>query len=249
MLAGVAGCASCHTVEGGAPYAGGYAIETPWGTFHGSNLTPDPDHGLGAWSFDDFRGAMRHGRRPQGGPYYPAFPYPAFTGITDADLADLWAFLRTVEPVARPEEPHELHGLSGWRFLVRFWKLTGFDRGPYTPDRDLDPTQARGAYLGEAVGHCGECHTPRGGLGKPRRRHALEGSEAPPEPAPDITRAALSGWSTTELASFLRDGLSPDDDMVGGEMRRLVKQGTALLSDADRQALAAWVLAHEGQTR
>lgn len=238
VVAGVAGCASCHTVEGGAPYAGGYVLDTPFGTFVGSNLTPDREHGIGAWTLDDFERALRKGRSPEGRPYYPAFPYPAFHGITDADLEDLWAFLQTVPASARPEEPHRLRGLNGWRFLLRFWKLTGFRR---LPD-ELD----RGAYLGLVLGHCGGCHTPRGGLGVPKEHRALSGTDDPPEPGPNITPSAdgIGEWTAGELASFLEDGMAPDGDVSGGEMRRLVLTGTSLLSEEDRRALAEWVLAH-----
>lgn len=238
VIAGVAGCESCHTAPDGEPFAGGYVLDTPFGTFVGSNLTPDPTHGLGEWDFADFRRAMLKGRSPKGRPYYPAFPYTAFTGISDADLEDLWAYLQTLEPVARPEAEHELTGLAAWRFLVRFWKIGNFHRRP--PETD------RGAYLSESVAHCGECHTPRRGRGVLDKRKSLAGTDQPPEPAPNITPSndGIGDWSVDELASFLKDGMEPDGNVTGGEMRRLVEHGTSLLSDADRHAIAEYILSH-----
>lgn len=247
-LAGLAGCPACHTAEDGPLFAGGHVLDTRWGTFVGSNLTPDPTHGIGDWSYEDFHRAMRHGRSPEGRPYYPSFPYTAFTGITDEDLRDLWAYLQTVEPVANDPGEHDLNGIYGWRFLLRFWKITGFSKGPWERPKRLEDDQlARGAYLGEAIGHCGECHTPRKALGNLKKRKALGGSDGPESSAPNITPSAdgIGEWSHGELVSFFVDGMLPDGDVTGGEMWRLVKEGTAKLSDADREALAAWVLAHE----
>ncbi|MEQ1508054.1 MAG: c-type cytochrome, partial [Myxococcota bacterium] len=107
LLAGLAGCGACHTADGGAPYAGGGPIETRFGTFRATNLTPDPEHGLGGWTERDFARAMRDGRAPDGHAYWPVFPYPAFSGLTDADLADLWAYLRTIPPSATPNVASE----------------------------------------------------------------------------------------------------------------------------------------------
>lgn len=247
VLAGLAGCEACHTADDGPAYGGGHELVTRWGTFHGSNLTPDPVHGIGDWTYADFERAMRHGRSPRGRPYYPAFPYTAFTGIEDQDLADLWAHLRAQEPVASPEAEHDLNGIYGWRFLLRFWKLTGFHAGEHRPEKGVSEQVARGAYLGEALGHCGECHTPRKALGGLKDRQALGGATGFESSAPNITPSGdgIGTWDADELVSFFEDGMLPDGDVTGGEMARVVKHGTARLSAADREALAAWVLAHE----
>jgi mono/diheme cytochrome c family protein len=243
LIAAVSGCAACHTAQTGAPYAGGYPIETPFGTFYGSNLTPEPEHGLGAWTEADFVRAVRKGRSPDGRPYYPAFPYPSYTLLTDADLGDLWAYLQTLAPVPRPAPAHELKGMVRWRFLLRFWKITGFRRGPFRPDRKRSESWNRGRYLVDAVSHCGECHTGRGGLGGLRKRRYLAGNDDPPEPAPNITPHdhGTAGWSTADWTTFLEDGMTPEGDFVGGEMRRLIKEGTALLPEEDRKAMAEYL--------
>lgn len=236
-LAGLAGCAACHTEEGGAPYAGGYAIETDFGTFYGSNLTPDDATGIGSWTEADFARAIRHGRSPEGKAYWPAFPYPSFTQLTDQDLGDLWAYLRSLTPV-RHEVPEAAVERS--RFALSLWRRLTFRVGGRAYEVETGE-HALGAYLTNAVGHCGECHTPRSGIGIPQRKHVFEGTEAPPEPAPPIHAEAL-GWSLTELSSFLADGWTPDDDVAGGEMARIIREGTAKLTDAERRAMAAYIL-------
>lgn len=241
VIAAVAGCASCHTIEGGEPYAGGYAIETDFGTFYGSNLTPDPTHGIGAWSSADFDEAMRRGVSPDGKPYWPAFPYTSFTRMTDRDLGDLWAYLQTLAPVAKADRPHDV---DRPRWQLRFWRRFAFtDRGAATYDSTV-PGE-RGAYLVDAVGHCPECHTPRGGLGGLKRKRGMVGNPAPPEPAPDITAAALGDWTRSDWDTFLQLGMLPDGDFVGGEMARITQEGTARLSEADRAAMAVFL--SEGQ--
>lgn len=180
---------------------------------------------------------MRRGKSPDGHAYWPAFPYPSFTQISDDDLADLWAYLQSVEPVAEPNIPHDI---SKSRFELSLWRRLGLRVGGRGYEVEKGE-HARGAYLANAVGHCGECHTPRNGIGIPKRSKQFGGTDAPPEPAPPITAEAL-GWSLTELSSFLTDGWTPDDDVIGGEMGRIVHDGTAPLTDADRRALAAYIL-------
>jgi mono/diheme cytochrome c family protein len=232
QLAGLAGCGACHTADGGAPYAGGHAVVTRFGTFYGSNLTPDRVHGLGTWSEGDFVRAMRQGHGPDGRPYWPAFPYPSFTGMDDGDLADLWAWLRAQPAAATPDRPHEIvprfrGGLGLWRALAfRPAKVVVADRGQ---------------YLVDAVGHCGECHTPRTSVGVPRRQRYLAGSVE--LHAPNLTPAALGDWSEHDWVTFLRDGMTPDGDMTGAAMGRVVHEGTARLSDDDLAAMVAWLRA------
>jgi len=244
LIAAVAACASCHTAKDGAPYAGGYAIETPFGTFFGPNLTPDPVEGIGTWNETDFVRALRKGRSPHGRPFFPAFPYTSYTLLTEADLSDLWAYLQSVAPDPRPVPAHDLKGLYGWRFLLRFWKITGFHRGPFRPDPGHSESWNRGAYLVDAVAHCGECHTGRGGLGGLRKHRYLAGNDEPPAPAPNITphEHGTAGWSADDWTTFLQIGMTADGDFVGGEMRRVVREGTALLPEEDRRAMAEYLL-------
>lgn len=217
--------------------AGGYAIPTKFGTFYGSNLTPDPEHGIGDWEYRDFERALTRGRA-DGHALWPAFPYTSYAGLADQDIADLWAWLATYEPVAQPNKTHELApGYS--RFLLGFWRMLAFDRTPYQP-RDLDDALVRGGYLVEVVGHCGECHTPRSGIGKVQRKRALQGQSEPPEPAPDITPGHLD-WTVKDWLTFFEMGMLPNGDWVGGEMLRVVDEGTSKLSAADREAMARWM--------
>ncbi|HMV68809.1 MAG TPA: cytochrome c [Myxococcota bacterium] len=233
-LAALAGCPACHTAPDGAPYAGGHAVETKFGTFFGTNLTPDVEHGLGTWSEADFVRAMRDGRAPDGRAYWPAFPYPSFTHMDDADLADLWAWLRALPPDPRPDtlsvvRPRLRGGLGLWRLIA------------FRPAREqiLD----RGQYLVDAVAHCGECHTPRSSIGAPIGRRYLGGN--PDLGAPAIDPAALAGWSEGDVVTFLESGMTPEGDVTGGEMRRVVRDGTSRLSEDDRRAIAGWLLAPE----
>lgn len=207
-------------------------METRFGRFVGSNLTPDPEHGLGTWSFEDFTRAMRRGRAPDGHTYWPAFPYPSFTALADGDLADLWAFLRGLEPVARPDDPHDAPAA---------WKRAGWRTLAFHP-REPEPPADRGQYLVDVVGHCGECHSPRSGIGRVKRRDALAGSEAPWTVAPPIDREALAGWSASDLDTFLSMGMLPDGDFPGKGMYRVIRDGTSKLSDADRAAMVAFLL-------
>ena len=173
-LSKAAGCVGCHTQvtkdpKAAVPYAGGRELKTPFGTFYGPNITPHPQAGIGKWSEADFVRAMREGRRPDGSHYFPAFPYPSFTSISDADLRDLWAYLRTLPPSARPSQEHDLGLLYRWRFLVGFWKWLYFTPGPMVPDPKRTALLNRGDYVVSALGHCGECHTPRNFMGGPKR--------------------------------------------------------------------------------
>lgn len=241
LVAAVAGCAACHTVEGGAPYAGGHPVETPFGIFYGSNLTPDPEHGLAGWSLDDFSRALRHGRAPDGMRYWPAFPFPAFTAMNDADVADLWAHLQAQAPSATPNREHEV---SRGRWQLRLWRPLAFHpRGPLHLSGE-DTQRDRGAYLVRAVAHCGECHTPRGSLGGTRDRRFLGGSDLDPEPGPNITphAGALGDWTVGDWVTFLETGMTAEGDFVGGQMRRVVDEGTARLPDEDRRAMATYLM-------
>jgi mono/diheme cytochrome c family protein len=239
-LSKAAGCMGCHTAEapGSPAYAGGRALKTPFGTFHGPNITPHPAAGIGGWTEANFVAAMRMGTRPDGSHYYPAFPYASFTRINDADLRDLWAYLQSLPPDARPSQPHDLRFPFSWRWLMAPWKWLFFRAGPYMPDPKLTPVQNRGGYLVQALSHCGECHTPRNFLGAPKRDRLLAGAK---DIAPNITPARLKQWSDAELKSFFDSGLTPDNDMVSGEMEEVVRNTTSQLAPTDLDALIAYL--------
>jgi len=153
------GCFSCHTVAGEEKLAGGRALATPFGTFYSPNITPDPETGIGRWTDAQFLRALREGVRPDGGNYFPVFPYPSFTGITDGDALALKAYLFSLPPVHRKNRPHDVAFPFSWRFLQTGWKLLFFTPGPFQAAPDRSVTYNRGAYLVTALAHCGECHT------------------------------------------------------------------------------------------
>ena len=246
-LAKAAGCVGCHTEakKDATPFAGGRALKTPFGTFYGPNITPHPDAGLGRWSETDFMRAMRLGLRPDGAHYFPAFPYPSFTRIVDADLRDLWAYLRTLPPSARPSQEHDLRFPFGWRFLVVVWKWLFFTPGPFSANPQQSPLLQRGAYLVEALSHCGECHTARNFLGGPKRDRALAGAAKGPDGdrIPNLTPTKLKKWNDAELKGFLQTGLTPDGDVVAETMGEVIRNTTAELTPADLAAVIAYLRA------
>lgn len=242
-LAKAAGCAGCHTEakENATPYAGGRALETPFGTFYGPNITTHTGVGLGRWSEADFLRALRLGIRPDGAHYFPAFPYPSFTRVSDADMRDLWAYLRTLPPSARPNQAHELRFPFGWRFLVWGWKWLFFSPGAFATDPKRTPLLERGAYLVEALGHCGECHTPRNFLGGPKRDRPLAGTAKGPDGdrIANLTPARLKKWSDGELKAFLQTGLTPDGDVAAETMGEVIRNTTGELTPSDLAAVIA----------
>ncbi len=238
------GCVTCHTEEkkGAPPLAGGRALKTPFGTFFGPNITPDPQHGIGRWSEADFVRAMRMGVGPDGANLFPAFPYPSFTLISDADLRDLWAYLRTVPPSKRANQPHDLKFPYNSRFLVRFWNWLFFKPGAMQPMPGRSDAVNRGAYLVRALGHCGECHTPRNFLGAPIHDRFLAGGTGPDgKDVPNLTPARLNKWNDEELKDFLSTGLTPDGDVASETMGEVVRNTTGQLTPEDLAAMVAYL--------
>ena len=239
-----AGCVGCHTEarDNAQPFAGGRALETPFGTFYGPNITPHPQAGIGRWTEQDFIRAIREGRRPDGAHYFPAFPYPSFTRINDQDLRDLWAYLRTLPPSARPSEPHNLKFPFGWRWLVWVWKLLFFNPGPFSPDPAASAVVNRGSYLVNALGHCGECHTPRNFLGGMKRGRHLAGAKLGEKTsAPNLTPTRLEKKSDAEVKDFLQTGMTPDGDVAAEAMAEVVRNTTSQLTAADLDAVLAYL--------
>jgi mono/diheme cytochrome c family protein len=240
------GCEGCHARKGSPVLSGGSALTTEFGTFYGPNLSPAEEAGLGRWTEEDFLSSMRRGRSPAGSHYFPAFPYPSFTGMSDGDLRALWAYLKTVPPSPEPSRPHELKFPFRLRFLIGFWKWLYLDEGPLEPDPALSDELNRGRYLVVAVAHCGECHTPRNFLGGFRKGRQLAGSDLGPEggSVPNITpdvETGLGTWSVLDLAEFLRTGMTPAGDFAGGAMSEVVDRSTSALTDGDRKAIAAYL--------
>ena len=225
------------------PYAGGRALKTPFGMFYGPNITPHESAGLGRWSESDFVRAIREGLRPDGAHYFPAFPYPSFTRIADADLRDLWAYLRSLPPNPRINREHDLRFPFGWRFLVTGWKWLFFTPGAFVPGLDRRPEVSRGAYLVQALGHCGECHTPRNLLGGPSRDRQLAGTLKGPEgkSVPNLTPTRLNKWSDADLRGLLQTGLTPDGDVVAETMGEVIRNTTGELTPGDLSAMIAFL--------
>ena len=243
-LSKAAGCVGCHTEtrQGAEPYAGGRALKTAFGTFYGPNITPHADAGIGRWSFDDFVHAMREGVRPDGANLFPSFPYPSFTKISDEDLRDLWAYLRSLKPSAQPSKPHELGLLYRSRTAVGGWKKLFFTPGAMKPDAAQSAPVNRGAYLVQALGHCGECHTPRNALGGPKSDRFLAGAKlADGATASNLTPTRLKRYSDAELKEIMQSGIYPDGDVIGETMSEVVKNTTSQLTPQDVDALIAYL--------
>jgi mono/diheme cytochrome c family protein len=244
-LSKAGGCIGCHTEtrKDAQPYAGGRALKTPFGTFYGPNITPHPQAGIGAWTEADFIRALREGKRRDGSNYFPAFPYSSFTRISDADLRDLWAYLRTLKPSAQPSREHELGFFYRWRFLVTFWKWLFFEPGALAADAGKPEPLNRGRYLVDALGHCGECHTPRNFLGGPKKSRYLGGAKLGDDVnSPNITPTRLKKYGGAELKDILTSGLYPDGDVMGETMSEVVKNTTSQLTPGDLDALLAYLL-------
>jgi mono/diheme cytochrome c family protein len=241
------GCEGCHTDAkgGGKPLAGGRPLATPFGTFYSPNITPDRETGIGGWSDDEFRRALREGRGQGGAHLFPVFPYPSFTGMTDQDIADLRAYLATREAVRQPDKPNQVKFPFGWRFLMTGWNTLFLDEGPLQPVPGKDAEWNRGRYLAEAVAHCGECHTPRNWFGALKRSAAYAGVKGGPDGqnAPNISSdkaAGIGAWKLEDVIQVLKDGQLPDFDYVGSGMGEVVRN-TGRLSDADRKAIAIYI--------
>jgi len=243
-LAKAGGCVGCHTEDktDAVPFAGGRSLVTPFGTFYGPNITPHPQAGIGRWSEADFVRALREGVAPDGSHFFPAFPYASFTKISDGDLRDLWAYLRTLPPNPRASQPHDLNFPFGFRFVVAAWNLLFFTPGPFVPDPKASAQVSRGAYLVQALGHCSECHTPRNFLGGPKQDRFLAGGRGPNDKrTPNLTPTRLKKWSDADLKEFFETGTTPDDNVVGEIMGEVIRNTTSQLAPADLTAVIAYL--------
>ncbi len=236
-----AGCGSCHSAEGSEALAGGNAFVSDFGTFYAPNISPDTNHGIGGWTVYEIANAMIAGVSPNGGHYYPAFPYTTYSKMTAQDAVDIIAHLRTLPANATPSKDHDVgfpfnirRSLGGWKFLFANsdWVVTD------VPTSEIE----RGRYLVEALGHCAECHTPRNPLGGLKTDQWLRGAPNPSGEGsvPSIHPDDL-GWSAQDIAIYLDSGFTPDFDTVGGEMVDVV-DNTSKLPESDRAAIAAYLV-------
>lgn len=242
-----AGCYTCHTdIENhGQPLAGGAAIKTAFGTFYPPNITPDPDFGIGGWSDADFIRALREGVSPDGRNYYPAFPYAAFTRMTDQDILDLKAYIFAQAAVSAPSHAQDVPFWLRWRPVISAWKFFNFKPGPLPPEPSKDAQWTRGRYLVEALGHCQECHTPRTLTGGLDASKAFSGTTDGPDGKliPNITpdKTGIADWSEVDIAYAMKTGSTPDGDNFGSLMADVVDNGTSHLTDEDRMAIAHYL--------
>ncbi len=246
-LTRAAGCMGCHTDKQGkgAPFAGGRAMKTPYGIFFGPNITPDRKTGIGTWSDGDFLAALKRGLRPDGAHYFPVFPYTSYTLMRDEDALAIKAYLFSLAPVARQNREHDVGPPFAWRWSMGAWKQLYFTEGEFAADSERDTQWNRGAYLVNALAHCGECHTPRNAAGALDRALWMAGVKEGPdgEPVPNITPAHNTGlgWPLEQLSFFLKTGGKPDWEKAEGSMAEAVRDGYKHLTDADRDAIAVYL--------
>lgn len=249
-VAKAADCAGCHTApQGGAPFAGGLGMGSPFGTIKTSNITPDPRFGIGAYTYEDFERAVRHGRAPGGKLLYPAMPYPEFSKMSDDDLHALYAYIMLrIPPVAKPTEPADVAFPFNQRWTLYGWQWAFMPRGGFKSRSPDDPRWTRGAYLVQSLGHCGACHTPRGwgyqerGYDESDARF-LTGGVNDHWFAPNLTGDPGSGlgrMGEADIAAFLKNGHA-HGNIAYGSMVEQIEDSTQYLSDADLLAVAHYL--------
>ena len=239
------GCSSCHAVPSQPDrtrLGGGLAIPSPFGTFYAPNISPDPVDGIGRWTEAEFVNAVTRGVSPAGVHYFPAFPYASYAQAKTEDIRDLFAYLKTLAPVAGRVRDHGVRFPFNIRRNIGIWKWLFMDGKPFVPDPARSAQWNRGAYLVNGLGHCAECHSPRNFLGGIIAAQRFAGGPNPEGEGwvPNITQKGLAEWSDKDIASFLKTGEMPDGDSAGGSMVRVIKN-TSQLSGEDRAAIADYI--------
>ncbi|MBV8138969.1 MAG: cytochrome c [Deltaproteobacteria bacterium] len=243
-LAAAGHCLSCHIRPGGQPYAGGYGVNTPFGIIYGTNITADPETGIGRWSLEAFDRAMREGVSRDGSHLFAAFPYNAFTKLSDDDVKALYAYLMTRPAVSSTVPRNSVWFPLGIRLFQEGWKILFFKSGRYQPNPAKSPEWNRGAYLVEALADCGGCHTPRNAFGGEKPRYAYSGTVVDNWIAPPLTNANPSPipWTRDELFSYLREGVTPLHGATAATMTPVIRNALALsiVPDRDVRAIAIY---------
>lgn len=250
-LARAGNCVSCHTAAGGKAFAGGLAFETPFGKLYSTNITPDPDTGIGKWTEEQFTRAVREGVRPDGAHLYPAFPYTAYTKMSDEDVSALFAYLKVIKPVNAKTPENEMSFPANQRWALGVWKTLYFDEGRFEADASQSEEWNRGAYLVEGLGHCSACHSPRNFMGAEKASMAMTGGEYNDKvatgeirqwSAPNLTSApnGLGPWPVEEVAAYLKTGRNAYSE-THGPMNEVIMNSTRHLSDADTKAMAVYL--------
>ncbi len=242
-LARAGNCMACHTARGGAAYAGGRVIPTPFGNIYAPNITPDQKTGIGSWTAEDFWRSIHLGRSKDGSFLYPAFPYTSYTKVTRADSDAMFAYLRTVQPIEQDNRPSELRFPFNQRWLLPVWRTLYFQPGVYEENRQQSVEWNRGAYLVQGLGHCNACHTNRNALGA--TQGDLAGGMIPILNwyAPSLTsdkEAGLGNWELEHISDLLKTGVSVRSN-VYGPMAEVVRQSLQHLSDSDIRAMAVYL--------
>jgi mono/diheme cytochrome c family protein len=244
-LARAGNCIACHTMRGGAPYAGGRAIETPFGTVFGSNITPDVKTGIGGWTASHFWRALHNGRSKDGRFLVPAFPYTNFTLVTREDSDALFAYLRTLPAVEQPNRAHALRFPYDTQAALAAWRALFFTPGVYEPDRAQSTEWNRGSYLVRGLGHCNACHGGRNVFGATSGSLEMSGGVSPIDKwyAPSLAASAEAGvadWETQHIVDLLKTGVSARGSALG-PMAEVVFRSTQHLDDADLRAMAVFL--------
>jgi mono/diheme cytochrome c family protein len=239
------GCSSCHAVPGQpdrTKLGGGLAIPSPFGTFYAPNISPDPADGIGRWSEAEFVRAVTQGVSPGGYHYFPAFPYTSYAHAKLDDIRDLFAYLKTLEPVQGKARDHAVPFPFDIRRNIGIWKWLFMDGRPFVPEPARSASWNRGAYLVNSLGHCAECHSPRNFLGGIVAGTRFAGGPNPEGEGwvPNITPKGIGDWSAKDIAYFLQTGEMPEGDAAGGAMARVIKN-TSQLSPEDRAAMVEYL--------
>jgi len=241
-------CAACHTDEKGQAFAGGRAIETPFGTIFSPNITPDRETGIGAWSDDDFYRAMHNGVAADGSRLYPAFPYPYFTKLTHDDVMAIRAYLKTLPALKHATPRTQLDWPLNYRVTMCGWDLLFFKPGTFKPDPKKSAEWNRGAYLVQGAGHCGACHTAKNTLGADEKSKALRGGMFANWLAPEIAnnmRTGTGSWSIDDIVEYLKTGRNKYSG-ASGPMSEVVADSTSKLPEADLRAIATYIKDADG---
>lgn len=230
-------CTGCH----GKDFSGGVTLATPFGNLVTPNITPDKDTGIGNYSADDFRAAMKEGRAPGGKLLYPAMPYAYYARMSDGDIAALWSYLKTVKPVRKSVDVNQLHFPFSLRVVMRGWNALFFDAKPHADEPGKSAAWNRGAYLVNGPAHCGACHSPKNMFGADKG--PLTGAVLAGWYAPDLTsdrNTGLGRWSTTDIVDYLQTGRNVHS-LASGPMAEAVENSTSQMSAADLNAIAIYL--------
>jgi mono/diheme cytochrome c family protein len=250
QLSAIGDCRVCHTAENGVAFAGGRPLPTPFGTIHSTNITPDQETGIGSYTREDFRRALREGIARDGHRLYPVFPYDHFTRVTDADADALYAFMMTREPVNARPLPNRMRFPANLRPLLAAWNALFLDDRRFAPDPSQTAQWNRGAYLVEGLAHCGACHTPRNAAGAERKDARFAGGEAEGWEAPGLLAASPAPieWTDERLYRYLREGFDDAHGIAAGPMAPVV-DGLASVPESDVRAIVVYLASLPRRTR